>query len=57
MELALLHPSSQKMYTYLTGYTDFSKAKSIVRFIANVLQFDLYNFFSFNLCNGILFST
>ncbi len=42
-EVALLHPRVQFMYTYLTN-SDFSKAKPVVRFIADLLQLGWCNF-------------
>lgn len=42
-ELALLHPITQRMYTRLTHHQDVSKAKFVVRFLADVLQLGFYN--------------
>lgn len=41
-ELALLHPSTQRLYTALTQ-GDVSKAKFVIRFVADVLQLGFYN--------------
>jgi hypothetical protein len=42
-ELALLHPRIQSAYAYLTNNSDFSKAKTVIRFIGDLIQLGLYN--------------
>jgi hypothetical protein len=42
-EVALLHPRIQCFYTYLIN-RDFSTAKPVIRFIADLLQLGFYNF-------------
>lgn len=43
-EIALLHPRIQSTYAYLTNNSDFSKAKTVIRFIGDLFQLGFYNF-------------
>ena len=45
IEVTLLHPHTQSMYAYLTNNGDFSKAKSVIRFMGDLLQLGAYNLF------------
>ncbi|MGC1854860.1 MAG: TcdA/TcdB pore-forming domain-containing protein [Candidatus Aquirickettsiella sp.] len=44
LEVALLHPHTQSTYAHLTNNRDFSKAKTVIRFIGDLLQLGCYNF-------------
>ncbi len=43
-EITLLHPRIQSTYAYLTNNRDFSKAKTVIRFIGDLFQLGFYNF-------------
>lgn len=43
LEVALLHPRTQSTYACVTNNSDFSKAKTVIRFIGDLLQLGLYN--------------
>lgn len=44
LEVGLLYPRIQSTYAYMTNNSDFSKAKSVIRFIGDLLQLGPYNF-------------